>query len=114
MRTNEKRTELILAKTKALKSRRQKRHTVLLHSALSVISLAIITATAVRLPQVDMSLNINAADSEIATVLRQNYAVGYILMGIFSFLLGVCLTLLLSRFKHRKNSGDSTEDNNEL
>lgn len=114
MRTNEERTELILTKTKALKARRKKRRTALLHSALSVISLAVITAAAVHLPQVDVILSPNAPESGVATILGQNNSVGYILMGIFSFLLGVCLTLLLSRFKHRTNDGDGSEDKNEL
>lgn len=113
MRTNNERTELILSGAKSLRARRKKRRTAAGHLSLFALCLALITAASLNISRTDITVDRAAADYGAATLLAQSDAVGYILIGILSFLLGICLTLLLSRIKQRDKSNDS-ENHHEL
>ena len=47
--------------------------------------------------------------SETASMIGSHAALGYIIMGLFAFLLGVCVTVLLYRLR-RRNERKSRED----
>ncbi len=48
-----------------------------------------------------------------ASMLAQSPALGYILLGMMSFALGVCVTLVILRF-HRKDSREDPDKNKKL
>lgn len=48
--------------------------------------------------------------SGAASILASNGALGYILMGVMSFLLGVCVTILLFYLGRRQKRNGRTED----
>ncbi len=103
MRTTEERTELILKKTEKIKAHRRRLRTAVLHSCSCCACAVLIVLCAINLPRVGSSDSISVGDeSAAATLLAQNPAIGYIIMAILAFLLGVCVTALMFRIKLRE------------
>ena len=103
MRTNEERIGLIHKRTAEIKRERQKRK----QRALDMICIAACLILVVGIGSFMPGLSVDIVGGEVhhvsgaASLVGSHAALGYILMGLLSFLLGVCVTVLLYRLRRR-------------
>ena len=114
MRTNEERAGLIQKRTAEIKRERQKRK----QRALDMICIAACLILVVGIGSFMPGLSVDIVGGEVhhvsgaASLVGSHAALGYILMGLLSFLLGVCVTVLLYRL-HRRNERKQRENSND-
>ena len=103
MRTNEERSRLIHKRTAEIKREKQNRIQRGLDAVCIAVCLLLVTGIGAWMP----GLMRNAADGSIvhssgtASLIGSHAALGYIMMGLLAFLLGVCVTVLLYRVHRR-------------
>ena len=103
MRTHEERAGLIHKRTAEIKRERQKRK----QRALDMICIAACLILVVGIGSFMPGLSVDIVGGEVhhvsgaASLVGSHAALGYILMGLLSFLLGVCVTVLLYRLRRR-------------
>ena len=104
MRTNEERAVLIHQRTAEIKRERQKKKQRALDMVCIAACLILVVGIGSFLP--DWVVGIPGGEvhhaSGAASLVGSHAALGYILMGLMAFLLGVCVTVLLYRL-HRRN-----------
>ena len=99
MRTNEARIHLVRVRTAQCRRRRLR----LLTAVCTAASLLLVAGVGLRMPE----LMARASSGDVlhatgaASLIADHAALGYILMGLLSFLLGVCVTLILLRLRRR-------------
>ena len=64
--------------------------------------------------QIVSNIRVNCTTTGAASLLVNNSALGYILIGILSFLLGICVTILLYRLRNRNEYKKQEEENAKL
>lgn len=117
MRSNEERVRCIQQRTAELKrqqAERRQRQQRLIDLGCLAACLALVIGLGTLMPGLSSALN--GADTlqttGAASLLAENAALGYILIGSLSFLLGICVTILLYRLhrleKHRRH--EDTDD----
>ena len=110
MRTNEERAGLIQKRTAEIKRERQKRK----QRALDMICIAACLILVVGIGSFMPGLSVDIVGGEVhhvsgaASLVGSHAALGYILMGLLSFLLGVCVMVLLYCL-HRRNERKQRE-----
>lgn len=116
MLTNEDRTQRICARAAELKQIRIKRKRRAMNAACVGLCLMLVVAIGIAMPGLveghrtgEVSLTTGAA-----SLLTTNSAVGYILMGLLCFLMGICVTLLLDRIKKGREVEAREEPKDEL
>lgn len=103
MRTSEERARLIHRRTAEIKQERQIKRQRRLDAACMAVCLLLVIGISAMMP----GLMRGAADGSIvhpsgtASLLGSHAALGYIIMGLLAFLLGVCVTVLLYRLRRR-------------
>ena len=103
MRTNEARARLIHRRTAEIKQERRIKRQRRLDAACMAVCLLLVIGIGALMP----GLMRNTADGGIvhpsgtASLLGSHAALGYIIMGLLAFLLGVCVTVLLYRLRRR-------------
>lgn len=104
MRTNEERIRLIHKRTAELKQEKRQKRERILDGISIAVCLLLIVAVGAFMPEVMASMAEGGVShaSGAASLIGNHAALGYILMGLLSFLLGVCVTVLLYRLKHRE------------
>ena len=111
MRTNEERTGLIHQRTAEIKRERQKKKQRALDMVCIAACLLLIVGIGSFLP--DWVVGIPGGEvhhaSGAASLVGSHAALGYILMGLMAFLLGVCVTVLLYRLR-RRNEREQQEN----
>ena len=113
MRTNEERAGLIHMRTAEIKRERQRKK----QRALDMICIAACLILVVGIGSFMPGLagipggEVHHA-SGAASLVGSHAALGYILMGLMAFLLGVCVTVLLHRL-HRRNERKQQENGND-
>lgn len=111
MRTNEERTGLIHQRTAEIKRERQKKKQRALDMICIAACLLLIVGIGSFLP--DWVVGIPGGEvhhaSGAASLVGSHAALGYILMGLMAFLLGVCVTVLLYRLR-RRNEREQQEN----
>ena len=111
MRTDDERAGLIHKRTAEVKRERQKKKQRALDAICIAACLILVVGIGLFLP----GLAAGIAGSEVhhasgaASLVGSHAALGYILMGLLSFLLGVCVTVLLYRL-HRRNEREQREN----
>ena len=114
MRTDEERTRLIQKRSAEIKRERQKRKQRVLDLLCIAACLILIVGIGSFLP--GLTVGIPGGDihhaSGAASLVGSHAALGYILMGLMAFLLGVCVTMLLYRL-HRRNERKQRENSND-
>lgn len=101
MRTNEERAALVRKRTEEIKAERQKKrnkmHMTVLGGASLAACLCILVNVGGAMPQIASEFGEASVShtSGTASLLAGSEALGYVMMGIFAFFLGVCVTLLL-------------------
>lgn len=115
MLTNKERVCLIRKRTAEIKCARAKRIQGICDTACFLCAVLLICGIGNFMPNIIpmITVEINNA-SGVASLLSSNSAVGYILMGIMSFLLGVCITILLYRFHSRTQSVKDNDESDEF
>ena len=116
MRTNEERVRLIRRRTAERKAeaRRKKQH--LISGACLAACLLLVTGIGALMPGLTKGLTEEPVRhaSGTASLIGSHEAVGYILMGLLAFLLGVCVTVLLYRLRRREERRHREDTNAEL
>lgn len=111
MRTNEARARLIHRRTAEIKQEHRKKKQQGLYAVCMAVCLFLVIGIGAMIP----GLMRNTADGGIvhpsgtASLLGSHAALGYIIMGLLAFLLGVCVTVLLYRL-HRRCERQKQED----
>ena len=114
MRTNEERVGLVHKRTAEIKRERKKK----IQRALDMICIAacLILVVGIGLFMPGWTAGITGGEvhhtSGAASLVGSHAALGYILMGLMAFLLGVCVTVLLYRL-HRRNEREQQENAND-
>ena len=116
MRTDEERAGLIHKRTAEIKRERQRKKQRALDGICIGACLILIVGIGSFLP--DWVVGVPGGEvhhaSGAASLVGSHAALGYILMGLMAFLLGVCVTVLLYR-QHRRNEREQQENSdNEL
>lgn len=115
MRTNEERLELIRRRTEELKTENQKKkdrkNLAFIGTAGFAACFAVLIYAASAMPGIIAGFDSSSGshNSGVASLLAESDALGYVIMAILSFLLGVFLTLLL-HVVHRRQQRKSQKD----
>ena len=114
MRTDEERAGLIHKRTAEIKRERQRKKQRAFDGSCIGACLVLIVGIGSFLP--DWVVGIPGGEvhhaSGAASLVGSHAALGYILMGLMAFLLGVCVTVLLYRL-HRRNERKQRENSND-
>lgn len=116
MRTNEERIHLIHERT-AQKRRdaARRRHRALCAACMAACLWLVAGAGALMPALMAHATGGGAAHiSGAASLIGDHAALGYILMGLLAFLLGVCVTVFLYRLRRREERRRREEDSDEL
>ena len=113
MRTNKERTELIKKRTAEIKAQQEKNRITkfMAASAASVAAcLCILTCAGLKMPKIiarfsDVTVSHSAGT---ASLLADSNSLGYVIMGVLAFILGVCVTTLLYVI-HRRDQRQKKE-----
>ena len=116
MRTNEERAGLIHKRTAELKRERQKRKQRALDMLCIAVCLVLVVWIGSFMPGWAAGIPGGEARhaSGAASLVGSHAALGYILMGLMAFLLGVCVTVLLYRLHRRNERKQQENSDNEL
>ena len=116
MRTTEERARLIHKRTAERKREQQKKK----QRALDMVCMAACLLLVVGIGSFMPGLTAGIPGGEVhhasgaASLVGSHGALGYILMGLMAFLLGVCVTVLLYRLHRRNKRARQENPNNEL
>ena len=116
MRTNEERAGLIHKRTAEIKRERRRKK----ERALDMICIAACLILVVGIGSFMPGLSVDIVGGEVhhvsgaASLVGSHAALGYILMGLLSFLLGVCVTVLLYRLRRRNEREQRENSDDEL
>ena len=116
MRTNEERAGLIHKRTVEIKREWQKKKQRTLDMICIVACLILIVGIGSFMPGLTAGIpggEVHHA-SGVASLVGNHAALGYILMGIMAFLLGVCVTVLLYRLRRRNEREHQENSDDEL
>ena len=108
MRTNEERAALVRQRTETIKEEQQRKKHKIRMTVLGGVSLAaclcILVLMGSAMPQITAGFGEATVShtSGAASLLAGNEALGYVIMAIFAFLLGICVTLLLHVIHRRQ------------
>lgn len=111
MRTNEERARLIQKRTAEIKQERRKRKQRMLDALCMAACLLLVIGIGIVMPELTAGTAGGSIvhPSETASMIGSHAALGYIIMGLLAFLLGVCVTVLLYRLR-RRSERKSQED----
>lgn len=111
MRTNEERAGLVRKRTAELKRARKNRRQRGIDAAVVAACLLLVAGIATLMPELmaDVAEGSVSHASGAASLVGSHAALGYILMGLLAFLLGMCVTVILYRLR-RRNMHQHRED----
>ena len=116
MRTNEERVGLVHKRTAEIKRKRQKIKQRAFDMICIAACLILVVGSGSFMPE--LAVGITAGEvhhaSGTASLVGSHEALGYILMGIMAFLLGVCVTVLLYRLRRRNERKQRENSDDEL
>ena len=107
MRTNEERSQLIHKRTAEIKREKQKS---------IAVCMLLVTGIGAWMPELmtEPAAGSIVHSSGAASMIGSHAALGYIVMGLLAFLLGVCVTVLLYRLRRRNERRSREEKEDEL
>jgi predicted MFS family arabinose efflux permease len=116
MRTDEECIRLIHSRTAEIRRERQKKRQGWYRAVSLAACLFAVVLVGMRIPGClpDMTGDTVSQVSGAASLIGTSDALGYILMGLFSFCLGVSVTVLLYRLRRREERRKQEEGNDEL
>ena len=112
MRTTDARMKHLRRRTAALKAENAKKRQYGIDLLCTAVCLLLIVGLGVAMPHFADATSGNGIlhTSGAATLIGNNTALGYILMGVLAFFLGVCCTVLLYRLHRRKKHGEDSDE----
>ena len=116
MRTNEERAGLVHKRAAEIKAKRQNKK----QRAWDAICIVVCLILVVEIGSFMSGWTAGLTGSEVqhasgaASLVGSHAELGYILMGLFSFILGICVTVLLYRLHRRNKRARQENPNNEL
>ena len=116
MRTNEERARLIHKRTAEIKRENQKKKQRRLDAVCMAACLLLIAGIGALMPgwMAGVAAGGVSHASGAASLIGSSAALGYILMGLMAFRLGVCVTVLLYRLRRRKEPRRREDRDDEL
>ena len=114
MRTTEERARLIHKRTTEIKRERQKKKQRGLDAGCAAVCLLVVAGIGALMPNLMRGVADGGVShaSGAASLVGSHAALGYILIGLMAFLLGMCVTVLLYRLR-RRNERRHQEDNDD-
>lgn len=114
MRTNKERAGLVHKRTAEIKRERKKKKQRTLDMICIAACLILVVGSGLFMPGWVEGITGGEVHhtSGAASLVGCHTALGYILIGLLSFLLGVCVTVLLYRL-HRRNEREQQENSND-
>lgn len=109
MLTDRERIDMIHKRTAQIKLQRNKQKQNAIDSVFAVCTILLCMCVGSLVPEL-LSGSSQSVASSAASLLVSNDSVGYILMALLSFLLGICFTVLLYRLRRRLNAKKSMSD----
>lgn len=108
MKTTEKRVELIQKRTAELKRKKQQQLRACLSAAACLV---LIVGVGMVMPDVMQKVSGGSIThtSGAASLVGEHAALGYILMGLLCFLLGITLTILLYQLRQKQDKKQQEE-----
>lgn len=114
MKTDAERMALIRQRTAQLQRRARARQMLLIDAGCMAACLALVVCLGLAMPGwAGTSVALHVSPTGTAGMLSERGADGYILVGVLSFLLGSCVTILLYRLR-RSSEKKHTRDDDEL
>lgn len=116
MRTNEERIRLIHKRTAELKQKKEQKKRRVVNAACMAACLLLVIGIGAFMPglMADVAEGGAVHASGAASLIGSHAALGYILMGLLAFLLGVCVTVLLYRLRRRNERRRKEDGDDEL
>lgn len=115
MRTEKERSRLIAERTSILKRERARRRRIITDAVSAAVCVVIIVLLGVLMPSAVPGVDPDRISASVgvagaAGMITGRAWIGYVFMGVLSFLLGVCLTIFLYRLKDRHRTDLSRND----
>lgn len=116
MRTTEERMRLIGKRTAEIRRQEEEKKRRVQDGLCLAACLILVVVIGAFLPGVvsGLSYEDTGAMSGAASLVGSSEALGYIVMGLLSFMLGVCVTVLLYRLRRRNERRKQEETDDEL
>lgn len=116
MRTAEERLRLISRRTASLRRARSRRRRLAIDALCAVGCLVLIVCMGSALAGLETDADAPGMllPTGTASLLASGEALGYVLMGVMAFVLGVCVTVLLYRLRRRRERRWYEGDDDEL
>lgn len=111
MKTDAERMALIRQRTAQLQRQARARQMLLIDAGCMAACLVLVVCLGLAMPGSSVALHVSPTGT--AGMLSERGADGYILVGVLSFLLGSCVTILLYRLR-RSSEKKHTRDDDEL
>lgn len=111
MRQNEEIVRLVHKRTSEIKERQKRRQQYIGRILCTAVCVFAIAVAGIRLPNIaarSMQSGINHMSGS-ASLLAYGSSIGYIIMGLLCFCLGVCVTVLMFRL-HKRSAEKERED----
>jgi hypothetical protein len=105
MRTNEERIAAMHARAAELRREKRKRETRIVGIEIIVLSLALVIALAAWMPRLSTAMT-GAPGAMSASMFSDSGALGYIVVALLAFLLGVSVTVFCLRLKKWREEKD--------
>ena len=107
MRTNEERIAAMHSRAAELAREKRKKQALIAGAASAAASLALILIIAVQIPHLlPVSTQVSGGSGMSGSIFSQNGALGYIVIGVIAFLLGICVTIFCLKLKQWRDSED--------
>lgn len=116
MRTNEERSRLIHKRTAEINGKSKTEYMRGLDAVCIAVCLLLVTGIGAWMPELmtEPAAGSIVHSSGAASMIGSHAALGYIVMGLLAFLLGVCVTVLLYRLRRRNERRIREEKEDEL
>ena len=111
MLTDEERIKAMHERAHDINRKRQKRKVAAAGILSTAFCLMIVITTALLMPKLN-DVNVSGGDAigMNASIFTGTAALGYIVIGILAFILGVAVTIFCFRFKKKQDENDRTKD----
>lgn len=116
MMTDEERMKKIRKRTAEIKRQDNKKKQIFSEIISAAACLVIIISVGLYMPSLTQNLSFQniRQTSATASIIARDGALGYIIMGILAFALGVCLTIFLYKIRERNKRDSKERDIDEL
>lgn len=116
MRTTEERARLIRRRTAEMRLEQQKKKQRGLDAVCMAVCLLLVGGIGALMPELMQGVADGGVShaSGVASLVGSHAALGYILMGLLAFLLGMCVTVLLYRLRRRNEHKQQEDRDDEL